>query len=362
MKEIRILYIVDEMGAGGKERRLLQLLKGMDEKEDVSYRLILLTDLIHYREVFDLDTDVTVLERKIRKDPSIFLKIYKICKSWNPHIIHAWGSMPAIYAIPVSKILGIRLINASVADAPARLNRSQWIRSVISFPFSDIIQSNSYAGLKAYNVPEKKSNVIHNGFDLERIEDLKGEKEVRDELGIDTEYVIGMVAGFNSHKDYESLIMAADRITGKREDVSFLCIGGGSDLEKIKSMASGNKRIIFTGRRDDVESIVNIFDIGALISYGEGISNSIMEYMALGKPVIATTGGGTNELVVEGRTGYLIPQESPDLVAEKIEYLLEHRELRERMGEKGRERIEREFNIEKMVNAHLDLYKKIQNE
>jgi len=359
---MRILYIIDELEAGGKERRLVQLLKGLDNKE-ISSKIILLTNIVHYKEIFNLNTDLIILERNTKKDPFIFFKLFKICKEWNPDIIHAWGSMPAIYASPAAKLLKIKLINAMIADAPKKLNRKQSIRSIVSFPFSDIIQSNSFAGLKSYNVPENKGNVIHNGFDFERIKNLKDKNKIKQELKINTKYIIGMVASLYHHKDYESLISAAKRILKQRDDITFLCIGDGPKLEHIKEMAKDSKRIIFTGKRNDVESIVNTFDIGILLTnlekHGEGISNSVIEYMALGKPVIATDGGGTKELVVESETGFLIPQKSPDQLTEKIERLLNDEALRDRMGRKGREKIKKEFLLEKMVKEHIDLYNRV---
>ena len=172
-----------------------------------------------------------------------------------------------------------------------------------------------------------------------------------------------MVSVFRQHKDYSSLITAAGNLTGERDDITFVCVGNGPDFEKTREMAKSDPRIIFTGTRNDVESIVNIFDIGILLTdlekHGEGISNSIMEYMALGKPVIATDGGGTPELVSDGTAGFLIPDKSPGALREKIEYLLDHDEVRIRMGEAGKERIREDFTLDKMVEGHLSLYRRL---
>ncbi len=352
--------MIDALGPGGTERRLVQLLKRLTEKE-FSAKLILLTDIVHYKEVYDLNVEVIILKRKIRLDPGIFFKLCKICREWRPDIIHAWGSMPAIYAGPVAKALRIKMINAMIADAPTRLNAKQKIRALFSFPFSEVIQANSQAGLKAYGVPSKKGNFIHNGFDFERIENLSGRSSIMEELNISTRYVVGMVAGLKYHKDYDSLTEAALGILKQRDDVTFVYVGDGLELPRIKKMAGGNSRIIFMGNRNDVESIIDIFDIGLLLTnlerHGEGISNSIMEYMALSKPVIATDGGGTRELVTDGETGFLIPQRSPAILAEKINCLLNDDDLRSSMGKRGRERIENEFNIDKMTSEHMNLYR-----
>jgi len=266
----------------------------------------------------------------------------------------------------VAKMLRIKLINAMIADAPARLTARQRFGSMLTFPFSDIIQSTSRAGLEAYNVPEKKRSVVHNGFDFERMRDLKVREAVKAELGIRTEYVAGMVAGFKYQKDYESLVRAAQKILEKRDDVTFVCVGDGPNLQRVRELARGHNRITFTGKRSDVESIINTFDIGILLTdlerHGEGISNSIMEYMAAGKPVIATDGGATRELVIDGETGFLLPQKSPDLLAAKIEQLMDDNRLREDMGIRGRERIRREFSIAAMMTGHAKLYEELLEE
>jgi len=93
MKNTRILYIIDALGPGGTERRLVQLLKGLDA-ELFSTKVILLTDIVHYTEVYDLETEVIKLDRRIRKDPLIYFRLYGICRKWRPDIIHAWGSLP----------------------------------------------------------------------------------------------------------------------------------------------------------------------------------------------------------------------------------------------------------------------------
>jgi glycosyltransferase involved in cell wall biosynthesis len=356
---MKILYAIDDLGAGGAERRFVQLLKGLNP-ERFATKVVLLTDIVHYEEIYKLETEVVKLDRKVKKDPLIFFRLIALCRRWKPDIIHAWGSMSAVYAGPVAKMLGIKLINAMIADAPVRLTAKQRIRSMFTFPLSDIIQSNSRAGLDAYNVPKRKRSVIHNGFDFARMRDLKERAAVREELGIKTKYVAGMVAGFKYQKDYESLVRAAQRILETRNDVTFVCVGDGDDLQRIRELARGDNRIIFTGKRSDVESIINTFDIGILLTdlkrHGEGISNSIMEYMAAGKPVIATDGGATRELVIDGETGFLVPQKSPERVTEKLNDLLNNDELRKKMGIMAKKRIQREFNIDTMMTEHVRLY------
>ncbi|MCB0587597.1 MAG: glycosyltransferase, partial [Phaeodactylibacter sp.] len=140
-------------------------------------------------------------------------------------------------------------------------------------------------------------------------------------------------------------------------------IGDGPLWKECAAMvpARFSNRIILPGLRRDVESIIQAFDVGVLATnslvHGEGISNSILEYMALGKPVVATDGGGTPEIVENGRTGLLVSPLNPEEMAEKIAYLLDHPEKAREMGQEGRRIIETEFTISRMTERYIDIYK-----
>ena len=95
---------------------------------------------------------------------------------------------------------------------------------------------------------------------------------------------------------------------------------------------------------------------------GEGIPNAVMEYMALGKPVIATDAGGTKELVVDKVTGFLLKENNPDEIIEKILYLINNPDVAMKMGEEGKKRIVRivkEFNLDKMTKEYVELYEQV---
>src|SRR6185295_16931299 len=154
---MKVLFFIDGLIAGGKERRLLELMKEIKSGFNVEFELVVMNREIHYQQVFELGIKIHYLIRKTKKDTSIFNKFYKICKSFKPDIIHCWDSMTAVYSIPASKLLKIKLINGMVVDAPERFNFSNkyWLRTKFAFLFSDIIIGNSKAGLRAYHAPLK---------------------------------------------------------------------------------------------------------------------------------------------------------------------------------------------------------------
>lgn len=238
-----------------------------------------------------------------------------------------------------------------------------WFRARLTFPFSDAILANSKAGLNAYGAPADRRYCFYNGFDFERIVQLRPVSEVRSQFGIKTPWVVGMVGAFEERKDYPTFLQAALMILEKRKDVSFLAVGDGSELLACRSMVPERFKdyIIFTGNQHAVESIINVFDVGVLVTnsrkgYREGISNAILEYMALGKPVVANRDGGTPEIVLEGETGLMVRENNASDWAEKISSLLDDPALGKSMGEAGKQRVQRHFNLKQMTSDYFNLY------
>ena len=346
---------------------MIELIKGLLGRKDVSVELVLLSEVIDYPEIYDLDIPLNILIRKPKKDPRVVLRVHEIAKHFQPDIIHCWSSMSTMFAIYAAKKTGAKLINANIADAPRNLKiwGKKLLRAKLTFPFCDVVLSNSKAGLKAYYAPENKGRYIYNGFDFNRIKELKDAESIRSRFNIKTPYVVGMIAAFYDRKDYYTYMDAAVEVAKQRDDVTFMAIGEGPLLPKCEAMVPTElkDRILFTGRQKDVESIVNIFSVGVLSTnldvHGEGISNSIMEYMVLNKPVVATVGGGTNEIVFDGENGFLIPEKSPGIMAEKINYLLDHPEEAKTMGKKGRDLVYNNFNLRDMTKNYCSLYQEL---
>lgn len=365
---MKILFFIDSLIAGGKERRLTELMKELDKMPDVDFSLVVMDDKIHYKEIFNFKINIHYLIRKQKRDFSILKKFYQICKQYQPDFIHCWDSMTAIYAIPTAVLLKIKLINGLVVDTPVQKNifNKHWLRAQISFPFSKIIIGNSYAGLAAYKASKKKSYCVYNGMDLNRFHNLKDavnfKKEIIGQQFSQDVFIVGMVAAFEDRKDYKTLIKAAISIISKKPNVKFVLVGEGKNLEEIKKLVPNplSGSFFFLGKRHDVESIINIFDIGVLLTntkiHGEGISNSIIEYMALGKAVIATKGGGTSEVITDEINGFLIESGNDQQLVEIVEKLMLDNSLRTELGRKAKELAEKRFDLKIMTNNYIKIY------
>lgn len=213
----------------------------------------------------------------------------------------------------------------------------------IAYWLSTYVISNSEAGLNNYKVKGHKRVCIHNGYDFERQKGI-GVNNIKEELGINTKYIVSMIARMQNNKDFSMYIKAAINILKNRDDVTFLAVGSGPMEDKWRKEVPEDfcDRIIFTGRRDDIDEILNITNISVLCSnaniHGEGISNSILESMASGVAVIATSGGGTAE-IVDKSTGFLIPPKDINSLIKYINLLLDNDDLREKMSKASRNKI-----------------------
>lgn len=367
---MKILFLIDGLLAGGKERRVVELMKGLSNRTDLSYEVVVMNTPIHYKAIFDLPTQIHYLIRKHKMDSSVFKRFYKICKEYKPDVVHCWDGMTALIAVPVTRLLNIKLVNSMVTNTPVNQNifDKNWSRAKITFPFSHLVIGNSLAGLKGYKAPPKRSHCIYNGMDLNRFKNLPTVNEIKRKIigqNYADYFIVGMVAALDDRKDYDTLLTAAQILLSKGFRIKFLLVGDGKNFEKMKGEVKNEYKneILFLGKQDKVEDIIQVFDVGVLLTntrvHGEGISNSIIEYMALAKPVIATAGGGTVELIENGANGFLIEPFLPELLVEKIDMLIKDDALRKKMGNAGRLLIQEKFELNVMVNNYLRVYNQL---
>jgi len=151
-------------------------------------------------------------------------------------------------------------------------------------------------------------------------------------------------------------------LCNERNDITFVAVGEGPDLEsfmaRLKRDGQSNIRIL--GVRKRVEEVIKTFSIGVLVSTnGEGISNVIMEYMALEKPVIATDAAGNREIVKDGENGFLIPFRDENALASRIREIVDRPDIGSAFGRAGRALVEQKFGIEQMVQKHVELFRRL---
>lgn len=354
----RILHITSGMGRGGRERQLYELLRGIGSEFDI--RLVVLSHDLAF-DIGNLGIGYMAIDKAQRRKLSGHIKVYRYMRTFKPDIIHYWDYPSKIFALEARLIRRVFLIDGSIRFVDEqKTSQVTTIVKKLSFCFADCIVANSHAGLEAKKLNKsKRSKVIHNGLDMGRFKPDTAFNPSSVSMTGNLLKVV-MVAGFQPAKDYLTLVSVAVRLCRAREDVRFLLVGDGPERQSVENQIPKQfkDRIICLGLRDDVEQILLQCDIGVLLSTStEGLSNSIMEYMAAGLPVIATKSGGTPELIFEGVTGFMVNLGSQDEVYNKLVILIEDAELRTRMGSSGKQRITAYFSLGKSVDAYIGLYK-----
>lgn len=361
------MHIVHGLGGGGKERRLIQLIRGLNARGGYEQVLVATTSRNDYEGQFENCCDYVILNRGGK---SVQLsQLSKIIKSKKPEIFHIWEASPSLLLIlPYLKLrFGLIIVSGFISEShPVKRFSKIWFRHHYAFLFSDAIVSNSRACLVSKHALYRKSYVIFNGFDFSRF-DAPGfdRNEYRKSLGIgEKQFVATMVARFTPQKDFAMLVDVAEKVRDLK-DVVFLTVGKGEMLEHIKGMRAERNltNIIFLGFRTDVEIILMCSDIGLLFTnnkvHAEGISNSILESMSAGLPVIATDGGGTPEIIENGKSGFIVAPTDSEAAAIKLRELYENENLRKEIGNNAKERIQENFTLDIMTEKYVKFYESL---
>ena len=360
---MKILFLIDRLGCGGKERQFSELVSGLVACKRVracDLAVVSMGQRDHFDKVIEsAGVEIIRLCRGWRWDPWIVVRLSALLRHLQPAVVVSFNEMATFYAALARKPPGTRLVDASLRNALPLLSLKERALGWVNFRSADLVVANSRAGLVAKGVPPAKARVLHNGFDFKRAENRCPRDAVRTAHHIHTTHAVGMVATFSRFKDWDTFFEAASRVWARRQDVTFVAVGGGQFLEAYRRRGGGHPGVVFTGRLRDVESLVGTLDTGVLCSNPrfaqEGIPNVVMEYMALGLPAVVTSGGGVSELVLADETGFIVEPRRPEVVADKVCWLLDNPEAAKAMGERGRQRIKEEFSMKRAADCLMAL-------
>jgi glycosyltransferase involved in cell wall biosynthesis len=207
-------------------------------------------------------------------------------------------------------------------------------------------------------------SLIYNGVDLARYSAQAACPTLLSEYQIPAGApIVGVVARLEAEKGHPTLLEAWPAVLGAAPDAHLLVVGEGSQRELLEAQAASlgllngrSSSITFTGRRDDVPAVTAALDVAVLPSYREAQGLSILEAMALSRPVVASAVGGIPEMIDDGRTGLLVPPHDPGALAAAIVRLIEDPDLAARIGRAGHDLVHERFCVEQMVRAVETIY------
>ena len=353
---IKILHLIGQMERGGAERQLLYLTRVL---RDRGWRQVVITfnpgDAWDERLVA-IGVPVFGIPRHAIK-PWRLWQLIQIVWRENADLIHSWSNHTNIYAYwlfgysKLHRILSLRG-NPTVDRYTGAPRRARVPLSI--YAGADCVISNSHRALecaKAAGARIRRSEVVGN------IVIAQGRARAGQAFAVPRIVAAGDLIPL---KAYEVLLRALGQLEG--EQFELMLAGEGPEKPRLQKLAEElgiRERVEFLGSIDDVPTLFSSAHLLVHPSRSEGLSNTILEAMAEGLPVVATNVGGTPEIIADGKTGFLVPPDRPDLLASKIGRLLQSPCLRAQLGKAGLESVGKRYNTEEVTTQYESIYRSV---
>ena len=309
--------------------------------------------------------DLVPLAPRAELDLAAAWRLSRVIRDLRPDIVHAHDphgvAMAALARSMSTQPAGPRLVAARRVDFHLGRNAlSRWkYRQVDLFICSSEAIRQMLIG---DGVRPARAVTVHEGIDDARV-GAAPQAALREELWLPHDApLVGNVAALVPHKGQRHLVDAAALVLREHPDTRFIIAGAGElreSLERQIRQQHLEKHVIMAGFRPDVLSVHKAFDIFVMSSVTEGLGTSLLDAMACGKPIVATRTGGIPEVVVDGKTGFLVPPRDPAAMARALVRLLKDPALRDAMGRAGRALFEQRFTADVMVQGTLEVYKRL---
>ena len=292
---------------------------------------------------------------------STIIKIKKIIYENSIDIIHTHNQGPQFYGSIAAKFAGKPVIHTKHGQNFSNSSRRDYLDRFSSF-LTDIIVTVSDDSRQICNVRQKISQkklvTVPNGVDTNSF--YRFSKKILPQTN--KPFVIGTVARLSPEKNHACLLVACAHLVDRHVDFRLNIVGDGPLRESLEDQCKElnlEKYVFFAGARNDIPAAMNELDLFVLPSLTEGISLTLLEAMSCELPVVATKVGGTPEVVVDGKTGFLVPSNDPVQLAEVIITCLNSPQSCLEMGRTGRDRVVATFSLVKVAEKYLSLYQEL---
>jgi len=369
-----VAHVMYRFDVGGLENGIVNLINHMPYD---AYRhvVISLTEITDFRKRISRD-DVEFIA--IKKPPGhalwIYPQLFRLFRKLRPAIVHS-RNLAALEVVVPAWAAGVRVRVHSEhgregSDLSNANNKYQFLRKVyrpfVTYYLALSRDLENY--LKRYiGISEDRLVQIYNGVDTKKFSPVNRRTAISGSPFNDPDFwVVGTVGRMHSVKDQATLVRAfALALSLKphlKERMRLILIGDGPLHRQIQSLATDlgiSELIWMPGERQDIPEILRGFDCFVLPSISEGISNTILEAMASGLPIIATDVGGNSELIEDQKTGVLVAVNDCQAMAQAIGVFAGAPENAKRMGLRGHKQVVEKFSIESMVNSYCKLYDRL---
>jgi len=362
MKKIKVMQIVLSLECGGAERIVVNLVNRLKERFDFS--VCVLDKLGDLEGELGSKIRVDCMERIEGIDFFLPFKMARLIKEISPDVIHVHNPTCLFYTAMAVKLAG----RGKIVFTQHGLAKKSWkmvkaLRFLSRFITKAVAVSDDIAGYleDSYGVNKERIKIIINGIDENVYKsDQSRSQDIKEKFNLNGEYVIGHVARLSPEKDQATLLKAFCKVNSEMERVKLVIVGDGPLKDSLRSKVKSLKledKVLFLGSRNDVQELMNMFDLFVLSSIREGTSLTLLEAMAAGLPIVATKVGGNADVVIDKKTGLLVPPKEPDKLAEAVINLLKDNGLRKKMGKEGRKMVEEKFCLDRMAKEYEKIYR-----
>ena len=367
MRVIRILNIVHSLDIGGMENGLVNLINRTDPNIFFHDVCCLSRSGRFAKRIVRDDCRIFSLHKKKSYDLAMHCKLWKILKGKKYDIIHTrnWSTFDAI--LPGKLLNNSHIVHSEhgtgfSGDIRRRIIARRMLDACIS-RYVTVSKALQDWLCKDVGIKENKIRVISNGVDTERFCPAVSVK--RGLLNIPSHYiVIGFVGRLDRIKNLPLLITAFSILLRDFPNLCLLIVGDGPDEPRLRSMVCELglfEKVRFLGPQNDVVLYLRLMNLFVLPSQLEGMSNTILEAMSVGLPVVAFRVGGNTEIVDHRRTGILVDDQTPEALSKAISFYLKNPDKISQHGKTGRKRVLNEFSISRMVSGYETLYANLVN-
>jgi sugar transferase (PEP-CTERM/EpsH1 system associated) len=310
------------------------------------------------------DVRLFQLDRRPGNDPALVWRLYRLFRRERPHIVHthAWGTLLEGWA--AARLARVPVLVHGEHGTLQLRQRQVWAQRWGWRQADRLLSVSSRLAermAREIGFPQDRITVIRNGVDVARFSPVEPGPRLaaRRSLGLGDGVLVGTVGRLVDVKNQEGLLVAIAELRRAGLDVSGAIVGDGPLRghleERIAALGLvGSVRLL--GHRQDIETVYAAFDVFCLPSKSEGMSNTILEAMASGLPVVATRVGGADELVLHDQTGLLVPGDSGRALVAALAELVREPARRAAFGREGRRRAVAEFSLDRMLGNYLDFY------
>jgi sugar transferase (PEP-CTERM/EpsH1 system associated) len=363
-RSVHVVHVLHSLAVGGTENGTVSLIRSMGP--GIQHSIIAMTALGPVVARVPAGVAIHCIGKRPGWDLPAMIRLVVLLRRLRPDVVHTrnWGAFDGVLAARLTRVpVVIHGEHGREADDPAglavRRNRLRRLFAPLIDQFVTVSLDLGRWLVDVVGIRADRVVTIHNGVDTNRFSD-EGRLAGRRLLGLEEDEVaVGTVGRLDPVKDQMGLLEAFARLAAAERRVVLFIVGGGpcrAALEQRAGRADLAGRVHLLGERSDIAELLKGFDIFVLPSIAEGISNTILEAMATGLPVVASRTGGNPELVEEGVTGTLVPVGDPAALAAALTLHVTEPEVRSLYGKAGRQRAVVHFGLERMAEHYRGLY------